>query len=324
MFFFCAPENKRECNMARRITLGSSKLMSIGDAFEEFHTHSTVKGLAAKTLKYYEENIGYFFRVISKDMLCSEIDIMVVEDYILNMREQMLSKTTIATRTRAVRAFLYFCMEREYIKKFKIKIPKEDEIIKQTYSEDEVKKLLKEPQKPTFSEYRNYVAVSLLLATGIRVTTAINIKIKDLDFHNNCIILKATKNKKQQIMPMSTTLKQTLVLYLRAWSPNQEDYLFCNIYGKQLTDSGFKHEIAKYNISRGVTKTSCHLYRHTFSKYYIIAGGDIFRLQKLLGHSSLDMVRKYVNMYGSDLNDGFDNLNMLDNVKSSRQRLKKK
>lgn len=300
--------------MARRIVLGNSKSMSIGNAFKEFNTHSTVKGLSLKTIKFYEENIGYFFRVVPKDTLCSEIDFITVEEYILYMQEQQtLSKTTIATRTRAVRAFLYFCMEREYVGKFKIKIPKEKEIIKQTYTEEEIRKLLREPKNPSFTEYRNYVAVALMLATGVRVTTAINIKVKDLDFENSCIVLKTTKNKKHQIMPMSTALKQTLMLYLKAWNPSDEDYLLCNVYGKRLTDSGFKHQIAKYNISRGVTKTSCHLYRHTFSKHYIIAGGDIFRLQKLLGHSSLDMVRKYVNMYGNDLNDGFDNLNMLDN-----------
>lgn len=308
--------------MARRIRLEDSKSMTMQKAFKEFITHSTVKGLASKTIKFYEENIGYFFKVIPDSTLCGEVDSITVEDYILYMQKQTFSKTTIATRTRAVRAFLYFCMEREYVDKFKIRIPKEEEIIKQTYTEDEIRKLLREPKKPSFAEYRNYVAVALMLATGVRVTTAINIKIKDLDFENSCIMLKTTKNKKHQIMPMSSALKQTLMLYLRAWDSSEDDYLFCNVYGKQLTDSGFKHEIAKYNKSRGVTKTSCHLFRHTFSKYYIISGGDIFRLQKLLGHSSLDMVKKYVNMYGNDLNDGFDNLNMLDNVQNNRQRLR--
>lgn len=308
--------------MAKRISIGSSKVTNLEQAYDEFINHSIAKGLSEKTIRFYKENIGYFFRVIEQEALCSEIELVTVEDYILYMQSQTYSKTTIATRIRALRVFMYFCMERNYIEAFKIKIPKEEEVIKETYIEEEIKKLLKKPKGKSFAEYRNYIAVSLMIATGARVNTVINIKVKDLDFENNCIALKVTKNKRHQIMPMSTALKGELMTYLRMWKTTDESYLFCNVYGKQMTDSGFKHEIAKYNVSRGVTKTSCHLFRHTFSKYYIIAGGDIFRLQKLLGHSSLDMVKKYVNMYGNDLSNGFDGLNLLDNIQANKQRIK--
>ena len=69
---------------------------------------------------------------------------------------------------------------------------------------------------------------------------------------------------------------------------------------------------------RGVSKTSAHLYRHTFAKRWILNGGDIFRLQKLLGHSNLDIVKEYVNMFGRDLTKDYTSFNPLDTLGTVR------
>lgn len=74
----------------------------------------------------------------------------------------------------------------------------------------------------------------------------------------------------------------------------------------------------KYNRKRGVSKTSAHLYRHTFAKRWILNGGDIFRLQKLLGHSNLDIVKEYVNMFGHDLTKDYTSFNPLDTLGTVR------
>ena len=65
-----------------------------------------------------------------------------------------------------------------------------------------------------------------------------------------------------------------------------------------------------------MTKTSIHLFRHTFAKNWILSGGDIFRLKSILGHSSLEIVKEYVNMFGGDLKKDFDKFNPLENMKS--------
>ena len=75
--------------------------------------------------------------------------------------------------------------------------------------------------------------------------------------------------------------------------------------------------LASYNRSKGVEKTSAHLYRHTFAKKWILNGGDIFRLQKILGHSDLTVVKEYVQMFGQDLAIDFDKFNPLDRTVSA-------
>lgn len=69
-------------------------------------------------------------------------------------------------------------------------------------------------------------------------------------------------------------------------------------------------------------KTSIHLYRHTFAKKWILAGGDIFRLQKILGHSSLDVVKEYVEMFTNDLQKDFDKFNALEQIHRKGEKIK--
>ena len=85
---------------------------------------------------------------------------------------------------------------------------------------------------------------------------------------------------------------KNVVEYLNYRKGKPEDYLFCTSYGEKFTRDGMKTAIHRYNHSRGVAKTSMHLYRNTFAKKWILNKGDIFRLQKILGHSNLEMVKE--------------------------------
>ena len=98
---------------------------------------------------------------------------------------------------------------------------------------------------------------------------------------------------------------QNEYLYFREGSEN--DYLFCSETGDEMTENALKLAIRKYNINRGVQKTSIHLFRHTFAKKYLIdCGGDAFTLQRILGHSTLEMTRQYCNLYNIDLSRDYD------------------
>lgn len=77
-----------------------------------------------------------------------------------------------------------------------------------------------------------------------------------------------------------------------------EEYLFCNEYGKQLTENALRLAIERYNHQRGVDKSSLHMFRHTFARKYLIdCGSNAFALQKLLGYSMLEMTKHYCYMF---------------------------
>ena len=113
---------------------------------------------------------------------------------------------------------------------------------------------------------------------------------------------------------MSPSLVDVLQEYLAHYQASAGDYLFSNKHGIQGKIRTYQELLAKYNRTRGITKTSAHLYRHTFAKHWILNGGDMFKLQKILGHSDLTMVRNYVNMFDNEVAKDFDKFNPLDNL----------
>jgi integrase/recombinase XerD len=160
------------------------------------------------------------------------------------------------------------------------------------------------------------------MATGNRISSILNIKINDLDFDNALIQVNKTKNRKAQIIPMSATLATVLKEYLVYRKGESEHFLFCNTYGDKGEIRTYQAMLRNYNRKRGIAKTSAHLYRHTFAKKWILNGGDIFRLQKILGHSDLSMVREYVNMFGNEISLDFNRFNPLDNMDVGHNRNK--
>ncbi|MFZ5969026.1 MAG: tyrosine-type recombinase/integrase [Bacillota bacterium] len=85
-----------------------------------------------------------------------------------------------------------------------------------------------------------------------------------------------------------------MIEYLQYREGEAEDYLFPSQYGGKATRNSIQQAIRTYNLTRGVVKTSIHLFRHTFAKNWIQNGGNIFQLQKILGHSSLKMVTHFL------------------------------
>ena len=197
-----------------------------------------------------------------------------------------------------------------------------DEVVKQTYTDDELKLLLHKPDLKTctFAEYRNWVITNFFLGTGVWVSTLIAVKIKDVDLVNCMLTTRHNKNHKQQLLPISRSLNKILLEYLAYRNhESEDDFLFCNQYAKKFNPKACTRAIRRYSQERGISNPGCHKFRHTFAKNWVLAGGDVFRLQKILGHRTMDMVHKYVNLYGTELQKDFEKYNVLDRLTDDRR-----
>lgn len=101
-------------------------------------------------------------------------------------------------------------------------------IFQQFLKNDELKVLLKKPnmKESTFNEYKMWVFINYLLGTGNRISTALNVRICEVDFKNVMVQMNHTKNRIAQFVPLSQTLSNILKEYLRYRKGNPEDYLF--------------------------------------------------------------------------------------------------
>lgn len=298
------------------------KEVSILEAMEHFKNYNIAKNLSVHTIRQYDDSLKIFKEFYDCNNLCSTITESTIFAFTAFLRKRgNMNDISINTHLRPIRAMCYYFMKLGYTEPFQITMVKTQKQIKETYTDYEIEILLRKPKisKTTFAEYRNWVIVNYLLATGNRVATVCDLKINDIDFDTGTIRLCRTKNRREQIIPISRTLKDILKEYMKYREGEDNDFLFCNVNGEQLSGNGLKLAIRKYNRKRGVNKTSVHLFRHTFAKKWILNGGDVFRLQKMLGHSSMEIVREYVNMFSDDLKRDFDIFNPLEEFSNKKE-----
>lgn len=278
-----------------------------------------VKNLRQDTINHHRSICRTIYKFLEPQMLIEDITKKTVNQFVLDCREKLnIKDVTLNTYVRSLRTILYYFMEQGYMSSFKINAPKFDKSVIPTYTDEELKKLLKKPNMKgcDFITYRNYVICNFFMAVGCRTRSLINIKISDLDFDNNVVYLNTTKNRRPLIIPLSNTMRQILRQYLKIRKGSKDDYLFCSVYGEQITRTRLFNSMQDYNRKRGVEKSGLHRYRHTFAKKWILNGGNTLKLKEILGHSNLEMVTNYVNIFTEDLKEDFNIYNPLEGFSS--------
>ncbi|UWG98007.1 tyrosine-type recombinase/integrase [Dehalobacter sp. DCM] len=299
-----------------RISMKNERNVSLEEGFKEVLQYANVKNLSGATIRNYRMTYDYFEKYFGANRLLAEINDKVIAEYTIFLKANfhMNSIESINTCLRYLRAMVNYWVELGYVSKIKITLLKGNTKIKEAYTDDELIILLKKPdtKKCSFPEYRTWVIINFFVGTGCRVRTLVNVKIKDIDLESAIIKYSVTKNRRQQIIPITKSLTSILDEYLKYRKGVENDYVFCSETGTKLLETSVSHSVLKYNRKRGVQKTSVHLFRHSFAKNWILAGGDIFRLQKILGHQSIEIVKEYVNMFSDDLKRDFDRYNPLE------------
>lgn len=290
--------------------------ISAGAALELFERDCRIRNLRPATIETYKIFITSYINYIGEDTPITVITKESINDWILELQQKKeIKDVTVAAKVRHVRAWVYFLMREGLIPAFKIKLPKADETYKEPYTEEELKRLLTQPDSTSFVEWRTWCLEAFLIGTGCRISTALSVKISDLNFEEGYVSFRHLKNRHIQLTPVSSELKKIIETYLSLWPYQKDDYLFNNSYETgPISISTAQQEIRSYNKRRGVEKTSAHLFRHTYARNYIMAGGGVFQLQRILGHSDISTTRHYVNLYNTDLKRDYDNLCPLDSL----------
>ena len=289
--------------LKRFVTLSRNEEISLEDGSTYFMNSRRARGLSEETIRYYTDNVKRFCEFVGWKTLCIEICEEHIFEYINYMREELAVKlTTVNTRLRAVRCFLYSLMKKGFIEKFDIALIRAPKEPIEIYTDAEIESLLEKPVTESFAQYRNWVMVCHLLATGNRLGTIVNIKVGDVLFHRGEILLTHVKNKAQYRIPIPAGYQQILEEYLELYDGGEDDYLFPSVYGGAMSKNTFEDAINTYNAGRGVhRKRQVHLYRHTFATKWLLNGGDALRLQEMLGHKTPAMVQEYVHFTSTDL-----------------------
>ena len=295
------------------------------ETFESFYLEKEAGGLAPKTLKNYRQSFEFFtkFCGFTEETVVPEVEQTMIFKWINTMKLEGVKPTSINHYLRDLRAFLYWCMEMEYLEPFKIKTIEAQEEQVKLFEDWEIEALLEKPRpRDGFVEWRTWAIVNWVLATGNRAATICDVRLTDVSYAKKEIVLRHTKNKKAQIIPLSNSLEMAIKEYCRMWRKDApvDGFLFPNIGEEQLTTNALRLSFGRYCKSRGVEKSNIHGLRHNFAKGWVRNNGNMFVLQKILGHSSLAMTRRYVKMFSEDLKEDYDMYSPLDTIKKSKRR----
>src|SRR6056297_1374671 len=109
--------------MKSEITMGNKCSLTLGEAWDKFKRHCKVKNLAEVTIDYYKQGYEYLVEYIGKDYKIKDIKQEDIEKLIEDlMSNRKLKKTSVNSKLRAIRRFLYFYMDRNYLINFKISL----------------------------------------------------------------------------------------------------------------------------------------------------------------------------------------------------------
>ncbi|NMD69616.1 tyrosine-type recombinase/integrase [Bacillus sp. DNRA2] len=293
----------------KRTTRKVMESFSLFEMFERFMLFKKTEGLASRTINDYYTNFDYFKEFIGEDLSVDVITTELFRDFVGYMlHEKELSPVTANVRIRTLRAFIRFCYTEGYIdipihENFKpVKTP-EDTL--ESFTPAEIKKLLSVIDDELYTGFRDKVIIFVFLDTLVRISELVAIKRCNVDLKGGFIQLEAgeTKTRKARTVPLSFKTIKLLSEYMKETEDFEAEHLFLTYDGHQINDATVRINLRDFGRKAGITRkrVSPHTFRHTGALFYVMNGGDPFSLQKILGHSHMNMVRKYIQMTDTDV-----------------------
>ncbi len=297
------------------------------------------EGRSQNTIDWYASNLRRFLQFLRNRQLpdsIEDIGIREVRDFIFYLQNEVtrwesnpytrdgrrLSPFSVQGYVRTIKAFWSWLVAEGYIQNNpmeKLKIPKVPRKVIATFTPEQIEKMIKQLDLNKQRTFRDYTIILLLLDTGIRLSELANLRIEDVDFKQSCLLVTG-KGSKERIVPIGTQVRRQLWRYSSAFRPepylSENTNLFLTTSGNPLKRGAIRLMISRLGVRAGISGVRCsaHTFRHTFAKQYLMQGGDIFSLQRILGHSSLEMVRVYVNLATSDVSKQHRKYSPVDNI----------
>lgn len=271
-------------------------------------------GLSANTRQAYERDLRLFCKTLgfkNSDALVN-VSREQITGYMTQLKEKGLAAATIARKLAAIKAFYRFMTAEGYMDANPaevveagtkgIKLPR-------VLSEDEVVRLLNQPDITTTEGFRDRTMLEVLYATGMRVSELINLTLERVDLNMKYIIAFG-KGSKERIVPLGSVAAEFLQQYLEKVRPKlthagrNTNIVFLAFGGHELTRQRFWQIIRAYGRKANINKAlTPHILRHSFATHLLDNGADLRSVQELLGHSDISTTQIYTHLTNKRLRD---------------------
>ncbi len=267
--------------------------------FQQFiRERQYLQNVTPATLEWYKDSFRW--------LPCETPTQEQLNDVVVRMREKGRKATGCNSAIRAINAYLKWSGS-----SLKVRQLKEPHLVLPTFTDVQIKRLV--TWKPKGKCQRRLRLLTLfLLDTGCRISEALSLRVHEIDFENLLVTLDG-KGRKQRVVPFSFELRKAMFRYCKDSSRMPDSLLFANRTETRLTNRNALRDVKLLCKRLGFNPPArtLHAFRHTFAVNYLRRGGSVFHLQKVLGHSSLEMTRRYANLVTADLQAVHERVSLL-------------
>ena len=268
------------------------------EAAKRFLLVKEAQHCSENTLRDYKVQIGKFVAASSDSLVYENLEKDVLK-YFAEIPDT--SPARYNKPFQNVNAFFNWLVEQGELDKNPIKANKlrkrrDDGNIKPA-SIDQLRAFLAGIEKNTYCGLRDYTIIMVMLDTGIRTSELLSLQEGHYCREESSILIEknTAKTRRQRVVYLSRSTASALNSFLKIKPREWEPWLFPNYEGMQLTVTHLDKAFAKYSEKSGVKITPYQL-RHSFATLFLTEGGDLFSLQRLMGHSDLRMTKRYTEL----------------------------
>jgi len=281
------------------------------DPLEEFLSFlSAEKGASNNTVAAYRNDLrqlAIYMKPKQDGKSWDKVDRMLIQDFILDLKQRKYAETTVARKVAAIRSFFSFLESEGMICNNPtegLASPRVGKMLPKAISPNEVDELLEQPCKRSTPEARRDRAMlELLYATGMRVTELVSLDLTSVKLEpENAYVKCSGKGAKDRVIPIHEQAAEAVQEYLdeaRCLLVRNKDEkaLFVNRRGERLTRQGFWLILKGYaraaNLQEDVTP---HTLRHSFATHMLRGGMPLRHVQEMLGHANISTTQVYTHL----------------------------
>jgi site-specific recombinase XerD len=272
-----------------------NKVVTINDAFLDFLTSREAMLVSSGTIRFYKFTAKRFVEWLDVESP-EEITSRHVRAYLAELRGKELSDWYINGHARAIKTMMRFFHEEEYTSKLiKFEMPFVGKKRLLVLSLDELKTIL-----DTCRTARDKAIVLLLVDSGLRRAELCSLNWDDVDIMSGIVRVRKGKGNKFRTVVMGLTTRKAMRDYIKLVNSSDNEPVFQTSTGKRLTNMGLRSMLIRLGNAIHIHITP-HALRRTFATLSLKAGMDLIHLQSLMGHSTLEMTRQYIQLLDDDL-----------------------
>ena len=273
---------------------------------QEYHVYLKMeKSLSKNSVDAYERDIKKLISYLNEAHIKpEEAKLEHLLDFIVEIGETGIDKRSQARLISGIRSFYRFLIYKDKISQDPTELleaPKIGLRLPEVLTVNEIDRIFAAVDLSKPEGQRNRAIIELLYGSGLRVSELINLKLSNIYFDENYMLVEG-KGSKQRLVPLS----EESVKQIGFWrldrnkldiKKGNEDYLFLNRLGSRLTRAMIFTIVKDLCVVAGIKKNvSPHTFRHSFATHLLENGANLRAIQQLLGHESITTTELYTHI----------------------------